>query len=172
MPRAQPVRLSVDRVIAADAQTLYHLIADVTRMGSWSPETVRASWLDGATGPAVGVRFAGRNQLGSASWTTRPTITVAEPGRRFAFQVPGRSGPLWTYEFEPVTGGTRVTESVAQPRRSPLPIRLLQRHAGVVDRAAHLKNGMITTLDRLAASAESTDPSAIPDREGALPWST
>ena len=40
-----------------------------------------------------------------------------------------------------------------QNRPSPLLIRIIQRRAGVVDRSAHLRQGMITTLDRLAAAA-------------------
>ena len=35
-------------------ETVYELVADVTRMPEFSPEIRRCSWLDGATGPAVG----------------------------------------------------------------------------------------------------------------------
>ncbi|MEY2406750.1 MAG: Polyketide cyclase / dehydrase and lipid transport, partial [Acidimicrobiaceae bacterium] len=35
--------------IDADPEVVYGLVADVTRMGEWSPETVSAAWLDGAT---------------------------------------------------------------------------------------------------------------------------
>ncbi len=75
---------------------------------------------------------------------------MAERGRTFAFEVPGRSGPTWTYRFEPVEGGTRVTESVEQQRRSPLMIRLLQKRAGVTDRAENLRQNIQTTLANLA----------------------
>ena len=34
-------------------------MSDVTKIGSYSPETFEAQWLDGATGPAVGARFRG-----------------------------------------------------------------------------------------------------------------
>lgn len=46
------------RVMAASPSTLYALIADVTRMPEFSPEIVECRWLDGATGPTVGARFA------------------------------------------------------------------------------------------------------------------
>ncbi len=161
MPKPTPVEVTVSRVVPAGPPTLYALISDVTQMSRWSPETVATQWLDGATGPAVGARFCGRNRIGSTQWTTKPTITAADPGRRFAFQVPGRSGARWTYRFEPIEGGTRVTESVAQDRPSPFVIRLLQRRAGVTDRAEHLRAGMLTTLDRLAEAAVAAEQAPL-----------
>jgi len=160
MSRTAPIDVTVSQVVAAAPDTLYALVADVTRMGEWSPETVEAAWLGDATGPAVGARFSGRNRIGSTAWTTKPTVTVADPGRTFAFKVPGRSGASWTYTFEAVPGGTRVSEQARQDRRSPLPIRLIQRRAGVTDRAEHLRAGMTVTLERLAAAAVTAQRNA------------
>jgi uncharacterized protein YndB with AHSA1/START domain len=155
MKSATTVGVTVSHVIPAQPQQVYALITDVTRMGDWSPETIKAEWLDGATHAEVGARFKGTNRLGKAKWSTKPTITEATPGQTFAFKVPGRSGAAWRYDLEATDGGTLVTESVAQSRPSPLPIRLLQRKAGVTDRNAHLRVGMATTLERLAAVAQS-----------------
>ena len=124
-------------------------------MAKYSPENTAGEWIKGATGPAVGAQFKGTNKLGKATWSTKPTVTVADRGREFAFKVPGASGPVWTYRFEPVAGGTLVTETVDQAKRSPLPIRLIQKMHGVTDRAAVLRDGMVTTLDRLAAAASN-----------------
>ena len=91
-----PLDVSVTATIAAPARVVYDLISDVTRMPEFSPENIRGQWLGGATGPAVGARFKGTNRLGSTTWSTKPTVTAAEPGRRFAFQVPvpaARCGP-------------------------------------------------------------------------------
>jgi hypothetical protein len=87
MPQTQPVDVTVARLVRAPARTLYGLVSDVTQLGRWSPETVAASWLGPAAGPVVGARFRGRNRLGSARWTTKPTVTVADPGRCFAFEL-------------------------------------------------------------------------------------
>lgn len=141
--------------IAAAPETVFGLVSDITRMGEWSPETVSAAWLDDATTPAVGARFQGKNKLGRLTWATKPTVTELEPGRSFAFQVPGKGGPQWRYEFRPTAGGTRVTESVSQATRSPAPLRLLQRLGGAADRGASLRAGMTTTLERLKATAEA-----------------
>lgn len=148
-----PITVQVTRTIAAPPAVLFDLISDITRMPDWSPETVATRWLDGAAEPVVGARFEGTNVVGRMRWRTRPRIEDVQPGRRFAFRVPGRAGALWSYDLEPVTGGTRVTEAVATGVPVPWLIRLLLRGQGVSDRADHLRDGMTTTLQRLALHA-------------------
>ncbi len=87
-----PLAITVSQVIDARPDTLYDLVADITNMGRLSPETTAAAWIGSATAAAPGVRFKGSNAIGKITWSTKPTITAADPGRRFAFQVPGRSG--------------------------------------------------------------------------------
>ena len=93
----------VEETVAASPLVLSRLVSDVTRMGEWSPENTSCRWLGGATTPSVGARFKGTNRRGWRRWSTTCTVTEAEPGRRFAFDV--RSGPLaissWSYEFVP-----------------------------------------------------------------------
>jgi uncharacterized protein YndB with AHSA1/START domain len=135
-------------VIAAPADGLWGMVADVTRMPEWSPETVRCEWADGATGPAIGARFKGSNRLGPMRWTTKPKVVACEPGRVFAFcTMPlGHKVTTWTYTFEPVEGGTRVTESYEID--SPLRVLIPKR------RRAQMLAGMEQTLARLKAGAE------------------
>ena len=45
---------SVTVHMQAPPDQVWDLVSDVTRIGSYSPETFEAEWLDGATGPAVG----------------------------------------------------------------------------------------------------------------------
>jgi uncharacterized protein YndB with AHSA1/START domain len=133
--------------VDAPPEKLYALVSDVTRMGEWSPETVSCEWIDGATGPAVGAKFKGRNKDGFMRWSTKPEVTAVEPGREFAFKT---SETVWRYVFEPEEGGTKVTESfdvVSYPR-------LLSIVAPPKRREPKLINGMQTTLQRLKAAAE------------------
>ena len=153
MSKHPPVSASVERWIDAPPEVIYDLVSDITRMGEWSPETVRAEWLGGATHAVPGARFKGFNELGPNAWSTKPEIVTADRGRCFSFRVPGRSGPTWTYDFHREGEATRVVESVRQDVRSPLLIRLLQKRAGVTDRSASLIAGMTTTLERLETSA-------------------
>jgi hypothetical protein len=131
------------------------MVADVTRVGEWSPETVGAEWLEGARGPAVGARFKGRNKR-RGSWNTTCTITAADPGREFAFVV-GKGETSWRYRFEPLDGGCDVTESFEILRAPGAVGRFLtQLGTGVTwgERADDLTRGMQETLRRLKAAAE------------------
>jgi hypothetical protein len=94
------VNVTVTKVVAAQPETVYDLVADITRMPTYSPENTAGEWLDGAVEAVVGARFKGSNQLGRAKWSTKPTVTVADRGREFAFKVPGAAGAQWTYRFE------------------------------------------------------------------------
>ena len=67
--------------IQAPPEKVYAMLSDVTRMGEWSPECVKAEWVEGATGPASGARFKGSNKKGILRWSTKPTVKVAEPGQ-------------------------------------------------------------------------------------------
>ena len=99
--------------VDAAPEQVWALVSDVTRMGEWSPETYEAAWVDGATGPAIGARFEGRNKRGWVKWSSTCTVTASEPGREFAFVVGTAEKPVtrWRYEFTPVAGGTDVTET-------------------------------------------------------------
>ena len=148
--------------IAAPPEDVYRLVSDVTRMGEWSPECRECSWTGGATGPAVGARFKARNQGGRGpSWFNKPVVTAADPGREFAFN---RSGSgigsyTWRYVLEPTASGTRLTESYDVDRPLPQVMAWLTgKWVGSADRDADLRRGMLTTLERIKAAAESTAP--------------
>ena len=148
-------QVSVERTVSAPASDVWPLVSDVRRMGEWSPETVECEWLGGASGPVVGARFRGRNRNGKKRWSTVSTVSAAEPGAVFAFDV--KVGPLkvarWEYRFEPTDTGCRVTETWTD-QRGRLVAMLGKPVSGVGDRAAHNRASMEATLDRLAAAAE------------------
>src|SRR5450755_1716546 len=109
------MRDSVTVHMAAPPERVWDLVSDVTRIGSYSPETFEAEWLEGATGPAVGAKFRGhvkRNGRGPTYWTTC-TVLESVPGRTFAFGVGPGNKPInvWRYVLEPQGDGTDVTES-------------------------------------------------------------
>jgi hypothetical protein len=98
-------------VVDVDADRLYGLVADVTRMGEWSPQC-RACWWDDGGGPTVGAYFTGRNDDGKRTWETRSRVVAAEPAREFAWVV-NDGWVRWGFTLEPADGGTRLTESWA-----------------------------------------------------------
>lgn len=150
---------AVERRIEASAELLYDLVADVTRTPELSPDIVSCRWLDGATGPAVGARFKAINRAARGpNWSNKPIVTIADPGREFAF---ARTEPFagtvqWRYAFSSDGGGTRVVESYTVIR--PLTVVgwfIIGVLYGRKDRRTDLRAGMEATLDRLAALAEA-----------------
>jgi len=47
-------------------------------MGEWSPENQGGMWAKGATGPAVGARFSGKNKNGTKAWSTSVEVNVCD----------------------------------------------------------------------------------------------
>lgn len=152
---------SVTVHMAATPDEVWALVSDVTNTGRFSPETFEAEWLDGATGPAPGVRFRGhvrRNGRGPVYWTTC-SIVACEPGREFAFTVGegNKAVNTWRYRFEPAGDGTDVTESFQLKDTAALRLywKVFGRWRG---RTNH--DGMRETLERIKAVVEAPDPSA------------
>ena len=147
-------RIEVEREIAATPDVVWGLVSDLPRMGDWSPENDGGEWVKGATGPAVGAKFKGRNSNGSKSWATLSTVVDASRGERFAFLV--EVGPFkiaeWAFDIEATDGGCRVTESWTD-RRGGLMKKLGGMASGVDDRVAHNRAGMEQTLAGVAAAA-------------------
>ncbi|MFF1381608.1 SRPBCC family protein [Streptomyces sp. NPDC058308] len=126
--------VSRSTVVQAPPSAVYEQVSRPAQMGRWSPENLGAT-VPGADEPArVGLVFDGHNKRGAFRWTTRCTVTAADPGRRFAFRVhaiglkrPRLRAPIatWEYRFEEehtddVAGGvaTRVTETWTDDRRA------------------------------------------------------
>ena len=151
------VRREASVVVLADAGRVWSMVTDVTRMGEWSPETERAGWIDGATGPAVGARFKGHNRKGRTRWSTTCEVIESEPGQAFSFVVGKVAKPatVWRYRFEPVAEGVRVTESFELTKPLGFGSRLVTRvTTGVKDRPADMEEGVRATLAALKRAAE------------------
>ena len=147
---------STSIVIAAPPEKIWDMVSDVTRVGEWSPETVSAEWIDGATGPVVGARFKGHNKR-KVPWTTKCTVIAADRGRRFAFEV-GKGGTRWSYDLAPSGDGCEVTESyelLKYPGAFERSSYKLSTGVPWAERETDLVHGMEETLRRLKAAAEA-----------------
>ena len=150
--------------IQAPPDSAYDLVADITRMGEWSPECRGGRWLEGASAATPGARFKGFNK-GRFSWSTQSRIVTAERGRELTFvrEKPALFGAVeWRYRFTALPdGGTRVDESFRQVKHEPAVAILL---AGIVtgvkgdDRRRFNVDGMQHTLQRLKAFLETPSP--------------
>jgi hypothetical protein len=145
----------VSETIAADATVLYDLIADLPRMGRWSPEATGGSWSRGATGPSVGARFRGHNKSGWRRWSTSAEVTSADPGKRFAFHVSVGGVPVadWSYDLT-ADGETTIVVERWRDCRPGWMDALSGPMMGVSDRASHNRRNMELTLTALKQAAE------------------
>lgn len=160
MPAAPEASASGQIEVAAPPREVYALISDPAVLAEFAAEYTGSKWLDGATAPVVGARFRGANKSGFRRWSTVSTITAAEDGRRFAFQVTVELGPLvvtgarWQYDIEPTDTGCLVTESTWDVR-SGWAGRAGDLLTGVRDRAEHSRRNIDSTLRNLKARAEA-----------------
>jgi Polyketide cyclase / dehydrase and lipid transport len=144
---------SASIVISATPQQVWTAIADVTRMGEWSPECVACRWIGGATTAALGARFEGDNEARVFGrvvkrWTTTSEVTACESGRLFEFVAEGFS--TWRYDLEPQGGGTLVTESFWYEAKGVQGLF----YDVVLRRSSSMTTGMRKTLERLQIAVE------------------
>ncbi len=134
--------VSTSRVIAADRQTLFDVIADPSMHpvidGSGTVREVRTG------GPPrldrKGATFGMDMKVGAAYKITN-TVVEFEEGERIAWR--HFHGHRWRYEFRDVDGGTEVTETFDWSRaRSPRSLELVRYPARNL-------RGMKATLERL-----------------------
>jgi len=153
---------SQDIVIHATPQHLYDMVADLPRMGEWSPECQNVEWEEGATGPAEGAKFVGHNRggpFGLMRWSRHGRVMTADPGREFGFSTEegGRESTHWHYRFDAVEGGTRVTESYE--------VKWIPAWARIIDvptnRHSELLEAMRHTLAQLKSAAEATNSQGV-----------
>ena len=95
-----------------------------------SSELQAAEWLDGATGPATGARFAARSRHEAlGEWESTSQVTEFEPEQLFGWAVgdPADPAALWRFRLEPKDGGTELSEWVQLgPGRSGLSLAIEQ----------------------------------------------
>jgi len=151
--KKQPVVVS--RQVNASPEKVWSLITDLPRMGEWSPENRGGEWLKGATGPAVGVKFKGRNQNGKKSWSATVEIFKCEAPKKIVFGlVVGKSRWCdWVWEITPTNDGCLVTHSWLD-YRSWFADKLGGIMSNVKDRSIHNRKNMEATLEAMAQAAE------------------
>jgi uncharacterized protein YndB with AHSA1/START domain len=134
-------KVSVTRVIPADRQAIFDLLADPAMHpridGS---DTVRDVQEGGPERLSEGARFGMDMKMG-ASYKVLNTVVEFEEGERIAWR--HFHGHRWRYELEDVEGGTKVTETFDW---STAKTKLTLELAGIPKRN---KAGMEKTLERL-----------------------
>lgn len=143
--------------IGAPAREIWSLISNVERMGEWSPECYRVTWLDGANSPAKpGARFKGHNRWGPVRWSMTCEVKTADPGHEISWTTVQRGRELvhWRYRLAPYGDGTSVTESFEVFWLPPM-ARLFEDIL-MVHRDQDREQAMRATLERIKMAAEAT----------------
>src|SRR5262252_8205688 len=159
---------SAEEMVAARPELVWDLVADVTRVGGWSPECIRATWLGEPGRPQPGARFTGHNRFPNGfEYEVTCVVTEADRPRTFAWAVlddtgdPARPSSLWRYLIDPLPGGgSRVRQRFTHgPGFSFL--RAIAENAPnlaadfITARRDGLRANMTATLRAMKAVAES-----------------
>lgn len=134
--------VSESKIIDADAQRLFDIVADPAMHPVMDGSgTVRATRAGGPQRLSLGARFGMDMKLGAPYRIVNTVVEFDEP-RLIAWRHLG--GHRWRYRFEPVEGGTRVTEEWdARPSKVRVVLKLL----GVPGKS---RMAIRKTLERLA----------------------
>jgi Polyketide cyclase / dehydrase and lipid transport len=154
MTEKEPATARAEVAINADCRQVYALITDLPTLTSLAEETASMKWRKGSAA-APGAVFKGTNRNGLRRWTTTCTVTDAEPGSAFAFDVGYFGIPIahWRYDITAVDGGCHVTESMWD-RRPGWFVKPGELTTGVSDRPSVNSEHIKRTLQRLKQKAE------------------
>jgi carbon monoxide dehydrogenase subunit G len=149
--------ITIDR----PAEDIYDLVADVAKMGSWSPVCTGGEYDAGSA-----TWFTGHNAIGEFTWSTRCEVVVADRPREFAFVNHGGDGKntlvRWGFQLEGAGAGTDVTQTWEVLPEYVVFVRAGKPEASDGDIASAIDGmkglaltGMPETLAKLKADAES-----------------
>ena len=158
-----------EELVAAPPELVWDLVADITQVGRWSPECIRAAWAGEPGRPLPGARFTGRNRFQSGfEYEVTCVVTDADRPRTFAWVVlddsgdPARPSSSWRYWIEPLPrGGSRVRQRFTHgPGASYLreiAVTAPDRAVALIARRRDgLRANMTATLRAMKAAAESS----------------
>lgn len=146
------ITASID--ISASPAQVWALVGDLSRMGEISPQC-KKMFIRGGGPVEVGTRTINLNRQGWKWWPTRSKVVSYEPERKLALRI-AENSTIWTYELEPIDGGTRLTESRTTPHGVTDLSNFLSRHVlgGTTEFEDELQRGIETTLARIKAIVE------------------
>lgn len=158
--------VEVSAHVDAGSAFVWALLCDVNLPARFSTEFLGAEWLDGATGPALGARFRGKNRhVAVGEWETVSVVTACEPERVLEWSVgdPGRPAAVWRFEIEPDGAGVVLRQRATMgPGRSGLSAAIEaapEREEQIVGRRLEeYRTNMAANLEGIQDLATGTGP--------------
>jgi hypothetical protein len=157
---------SAEALIAAPPEVVWALVCDIGLPARYSSEFQGGTWLDGATRPALGAQFRGRNHHPArGTWETVSTICEFEPERILAWAVgdPQVPAALWRFTLVPDGERTRLTQWMqigpGESGISELIEQMPDKESRILRRrlAEHCAN-MTATVEGIRHQAEAVRP--------------
>ena len=140
--------------IDAPVSTVWRLISDLRRMPQWSPQ---CRWMKTFGPLRQGTRTLNINRRNRLFWPTTCTVVEVIPESKLAFRVDANR-TIWSYELQPIDGGTRVIES-RHAENGVTAVSNLTVNAllgGTTNFEHELLEGMNTSLAKIKAAAEKS----------------
>ncbi|CQD02984.1 SRPBCC family protein [Mycobacterium europaeum] len=140
--------------IDAPVSTVWGLISDLRRMPQWSPQ---CRWMKTFGPLRQGTRTLNINRRNRLFWPTTCTVVEVIPESKLAFRVDANR-TIWSYELQPIDGGTRVIES-RHAENGVTAVSNLTVNAllgGTTNFEHELLEGMNTSLAKIKAAAEKS----------------
>jgi uncharacterized protein YndB with AHSA1/START domain len=165
MRYADTPTVEVETYIDAPPSRVWELVTDIELPARFSAEFQGATWLDDASGPAVGASFRGRNQHQAVGeWETTSFVVACERERVFGWAVidPAHPSASWRFELQPEGTGTRLKQwAQVGPGPSGLSVAIEQRpdkEERIIERRLeeHREN-MRRTIEGIKELAERAD---------------
>jgi uncharacterized protein YndB with AHSA1/START domain len=140
--------------IDAPVSKVWSLVSDFRRMPQWSPQCRLMRPL----GPVrPGTRTFNLNRRNLMVWPTISTVVEFVPEQKLSFRV-NMNNTVWSYELQPIPGGTRVIES-RHAENGVKPVSTMAVNAlmgGTESFERELVEGMNVSLAKIKAAAESS----------------
>ena len=140
--------------INASPQDVWAIVADLQRMGEWSPQCKKMKVIGGTV--REGAKTVNINRKGLLVWPTTSKVVRFEPNKSVAFRI-AENRTIWSYNLEATETGTKLTERREAPTGTSQVSQFLVKtvFGGNDSFEVELVKGMNATLDRVKSEAEA-----------------
>ncbi|RPA57648.1 SRPBCC family protein [Gordonia oryzae] len=139
--------------INATPEQVWEVIADLKRMGEWSPQCVKMI-VRGTVG--LGTKTINVNRRGPLVWPTTSKVVRFSPHQELGFRV-AENRTVWSYTITPKANGVTVTERREAPGGTTSTVSSVlvnKLMGGTKSFEAELKLGMAETLGKIKRAVE------------------
>ncbi|MGG7103264.1 SRPBCC family protein [Rhodococcus sp. 24CO] len=140
--------------INASPQDVWAIVADLQRMGEWSPQCKKMKVIGGTV--REGAKTLNINRKGLLVWPTTAKVVRFEPNKSVAFRI-AENRTIWSYNIEATETGTKLTERREAPTGTSQVSQFLVKtvFGGNDSFEVELVKGMNATLERVKNEAEA-----------------